>query len=154
MQELRDLEGFLEARRGAGFSRELDGADFKRPLGIFSILPELQRDLRLGCPTFSQDKELLMYTGPLSKTCPCKTAHLPKVGISSDCKFNTSSNVLLGTAFWRHIFAAIRSSTEPLSVTDGELRKTRSRLSGSVSFSSLCRSWASGELPASQLREF
>ena len=113
MQGLRDLEGFREARRGAGFLCQLAGADLKRPLGIVSNLPELQRDLRLGWPTFSQDKELVMYTGPLSKTCPCKIAHLPMVGISSNHKFNTSSNVLLGTAFWRRIFAAIRSSAEP-----------------------------------------
>ena len=45
-----------------------------------------------------------MCTGPLTKTCLFKTAHLPMVGISSDHKFNTSSNVLLGTAFWPRIF--------------------------------------------------
>ena len=84
MQELRDLEGFHEARRGAGFLCQFAGADLRRPLGIFSNLPELQRDLRLGWPTFSQARSC-SSTQALPKTCPCKTAHLPVVGIFSDC---------------------------------------------------------------------
>ena len=39
-----------------------------------------------------------MYTGPLSKTCPYKTAHPLMVGVS-DHIFSTSANFLLGTGF-------------------------------------------------------
>ena len=46
-RELRDLEGLHEARRGAGFLCQLAGADVKRPLGIFSNLPDLQQVLRV-----------------------------------------------------------------------------------------------------------
>ena len=109
MQELRDLEGLHEARRGAGFLCQLAGADLKRPLGIFSNLPALQRGLRLGWPHFSHDKGLLVYSGPLPRTCPCKSAHPRMLGISSGQVFNTSANACLGMPFWKRVFSAIRS---------------------------------------------
>ena len=92
-----------EARHRARFLCQLAGADQKQPLGVFSNLPGLQRDLLVGWPTFSRVKELLVYTGPLPKTCPCKTAHPPMVGVSDHSSI-TSANVLLGTGFWRRIF--------------------------------------------------
>ena len=86
----------------------------------------------------------------------------PPMG-ASDHTFNTSADILLGTVFWRRIFAAIRSSAESLPVMAGEKHRTHSALSGSVyfsvasssfSWSSVYRSWVSGELSLGQLREF
>ena len=163
MQELRDLEGLHEARRGAGFLCQLAGADQKRPLGIFSNLPSLQQDLQPGWPVFSQNKELLVYKGPLPKTCSCKSAHLPMIGVTADQKFCSSDGLQLGVFFWRRVFSAVKSNSTPIAVTDRERTLTTSAFSSSSSFSvssasfswsSLYRAWRSGDLTTSLLREF
>ena len=69
---------------------------------------------------FSLSKESLVYEGPLPKTCSCKSAHLPMVGVSTDQKFCSSDGLLLGVLFWRRIFPAVKSDAAPVAVTDRE----------------------------------
>ena len=70
-----------EARRGAGFLCQLAGADLKRPLGIFSNSPELQRDLR-----YDSDGHILTGQGvahvhrPSSQDLSLKDSSPPKGG--------------------------------------------------------------------------
>ena len=164
MQELQDLEGFHEARRGAGFLCQLAGADQRRLLGIFSNLPSLQQDLQPGWPVFSQNKELLVYKGPLPKACSCKSAHLLMIGVTADQKFCSSDGLQPGVFFfWRRVFSAVKSNSTPIAVADRERTLTTSAFSSSSSFSlssasfswsSLYRAWRSGDLTTSLLREF
>ena len=173
MQEIRDLEGLHEARRGAGFLCQLAGADQRRPLGILCNLPALHKNLILGWPAFSQVQEFLEYTGPLPKVCPCKVPHIPMVGVTVDHRFNSSGGTLFGVRFWQQVFSAIRSGAETAPVTEEEKgravteeengRTISSRLgscgvfsvsSSSFSWSSLYSSWAAGKLSLAVLREF
>ena len=77
MQEIRDLDGLHEARRGAGFLCQLAGVERRRPLGILCNLPALQQELYLGWPAFSQVQELLEHTGPLRKLARTSLLTLP-----------------------------------------------------------------------------
>ena len=151
MQEIRDLEGLHEARRGAGFLCQLAGADQRRPLGILCNLPALYQDLLLGWPVFSQVQE---YAGPLPKACPCKIPHSPMVGVSADqqffpqaglCSESVSGSVCLQPS------GAVKEQF-PLRM------RWRSELflgcSSSGSWSSLYLSWAAGNLSKSLLREY
>ena len=76
MQELQMLEGFCDARRGAGFSCQLGNADHRHPLAILSNLASCCDALHMWWPKFQHvvknECSFLEYQGPLPNTCPCK----------------------------------------------------------------------------------
>ena len=53
---------------------------------------------------FHRTRSCLCTRDPIPKVCPCKSAHLPVIGLSADQKFPCSDGLLLGVSFWRRIF--------------------------------------------------
>ena len=109
LNEFSMLDGWNDAKRGPGFSRQLAKADQQLPLGTFSILTSLQKEMSSGWPQFSQAEGVLSYIGPLLGPCPCEVPHS-----------NSSEAMSLGIGFWRRCFASLWVQVEPIPVTDGK----------------------------------
>ena len=58
---------------------QLTGADFKRPLGVFSASHQLRARLFTGWPRLVSSNNKLVYKGPLTVSCYCGRAHSPMV---------------------------------------------------------------------------
>ena len=67
LKELRSLHGQDDASRGATFVCRIAGADCKKPLGIFTILPGLQQSLNPGWPALVRHGAIFHYRGPPPK---------------------------------------------------------------------------------------
>ena len=70
-REFQLLEGIRDARRAAGYLRQITGADYKRPLGVFSTALHLRSRLSLGWPCLEKLHSNLVYKGSLPVSCHC-----------------------------------------------------------------------------------
>ena len=101
LQELRQLQGVNDARRGAAFLCRLADSEHRRPLGFLSNMDTFCSQLCDGWPSFSFAEESLVYDGPLPKRCPC--VHKTFKGLTQENDFVSSSTVSLGFSFWARV---------------------------------------------------
>ena len=129
-----------DALRGATFLCRISGTDRRKPLGILTNLPGLQKALSLGLPKLKMHGSYLQYHGPLPKSCGCSPPHPPSVGISSPAGFLTVEP--LGALFWKFCFSGLRSPLVFNPVTVGDNADSQAVSSSQTfSLSSLTESW-------------
>ena len=79
---------------------QITGADFKRPLGVFTTSSHLRGRLSLGWPRLELQQNKLVYKGPLPIACSCGRKHSPMIGVTDSDNFLTSTSTGLGSKFW------------------------------------------------------
>ena len=105
-QEFRSLEGLNDARRSAGYLCQLSAAEYRRPIGFLSNVPNWSKHLFYGWPQFSTVGGKLLYEGPLPRNCSCQSQHAPMVGACGQEDSQSPSQIFLGQQFWHRIFLA------------------------------------------------
>ena len=100
LQELRQLQGVSDARRGAAFLCRLAESEYRRPLGFLSNMDTFCSQLYDGWPSLSFTEDSLVYDGPLPKRCPCRNVHKTFKGLTQANDFISSATVSLGVSFW------------------------------------------------------
>ena len=161
LQELRQLQGVSDARRGAAFLCRLAESEYRRPLGFLSNMDTFCSQLYDGWPSLSFTEDSLVYDGSLPKRCPCRNVHKTFKGLTQANDFISSATVSLGV--WARVLPSISDFIGSLG--DGgfsaNLEPTRQKqayvfslASSSSSWSSFYRSWLAGDLTRLQLSEY
>ena len=162
LEDFRSLQQHAgEVQRYAVYLCRFAGTEQRRAVGCWSNFRALQQEGYTGWPTHVRHAAQLQYTGPLPRSCPCVTQHMPMRGTASGQEFNSTQQQTLGVKFW---LRALRdaSPTEPIPLRDGissqlvsvSASPLRSIAASAQSWSSLYRAWSSGSLTRGLLRDY
>ena len=162
LEDFRSLQQHAgEVQRYAVYLCRFAGTEQRRAVGCWSNFRALQQEGYTGWPTHVRHAAQLQYTGPLPRSCPCATQHMPMRGTASGQEFNSTQQQTLGVKFW---LRALRdaSPTEPIPLRDGSSSQLvsvsasplQSIAASAQSWSSLYRAWSSGSLTRGLLRDY
>ena len=101
LQELRQLQGVNDARRGAPFLCRLADSEYRRPLGFLSNMDTFCSQLSDGWPTFFFRGTNTCVRRPFAQEMPCHSVHKTFEGARE--RFQFSSTVSLGFSFWARV---------------------------------------------------
>ena len=116
LEDFRSLQLHAgEVQRYAVYLCRFAGTEQRRAVGCWSNFRALQQEGYTGWPTHVRHAAQLQYTGPLPRSCPCVTQHMPMRGTASGQEFNSTQQQTLGVQFWlRALRDASRQSPFPL----------------------------------------
>ena len=90
----------VEVQRCAVYLCRFAGTEQRRAVGCWSNCRALQQEGYAGWPSHVKHASQLQNTGPLPRSCPCVTQHMPMRGTASGQEFNSTHQQTLGVQFW------------------------------------------------------
>ena len=94
LEDFRSLQQHAsEVQRYAVYLCRFAGTEQRRAVGLL-------QEGYTGWPTHVMHASQLQYTGPLPRSCPCVTQHMPMRGTASGQEFNSTQQQTLGVKFW------------------------------------------------------
>ena len=159
---LRELDGACEVQRGAAFLCQIAGAEYHRPVGLFSNLAWVKAQMVPGWPRLYKSDQYLVYDGPLPDRCQCAVRHAPMRGTWDQESFNSSHSTGFGKQFWHSCTNHFQPCGRHASLRDGAWPGSCSSPCSSLfsfhnwsgSAYSLYSHWSSGTLTRAILTDY